>query len=476
MSRSAEHKKSGRISRPVVSVGIAIAISLAAPPQSAGQHDPRVEPATAYVIRGGTVHTLAGETIEDASVVLRDGSIVEVGLDIVVPTGASVIDATGLHVYPGLVDAFSRLGISEIGSVAATQDVSELGDWNPHLTAYSAIYPASEHIPVARANGITHALTAPGSGGGGFRGGGGGGIPGQATLLHLGGWTIEEMAIEPSAGMVIQWPTIRTRSFDFSTFSVTERPFTEAKKEYDEQLQELEDWFEAARHYKQAVERGDPSKFDRDLQLEHLARTLGGELPVIVVANDKRGIESALAFAERYDLRVVLAGARDGRGVKERLAEKGIPVILGPTQSLPAEQDDPYYYPFSLAGELRAAGVKIAFATFNASDSRTLPYEAANAVPFGLPHEEALKAVTINAAEILGVGDRLGTIEPGKLGNLIVTDGDPLEIQTRVRYVFIKGVPIDTDNKHRRLWEQYRSRPPPGEPATVTATSQTNGG
>ncbi|MGD8698562.1 MAG: hypothetical protein PVJ43_04675, partial [Gemmatimonadales bacterium] len=408
MSILVKIEKRGRISRSAFSIAIVIPMFIGLGHEAAAQHDPRIEPAPAYVIRGGVVHTLAGGTIENGIIVVSEGRIVDVGTDVTVPASASVIDATGLHVYPGMVDAFSRLGLTEIGSVSATQDVDELGSWNPHLAAYSAIYPASEHIPVARANGITHALSSPGSGGG-FRGGGGSGIPGQATLIHLDGWTIEEMAVEPSAGMVIQWPTIQTRSFDFSTFSVTERPFTEAKKEYDEQLQELEDWFEAAQHYKQAVERGDPSKFDRDLQLEHLARVLGGGLPVIVVTNDKRGVESALEFADRYGLRVILAGARDAREVKDLLAEKRIPVILGPTQSLPVEEDDPYYNPFSLAGELQAAGVKIAFATFNSSDSRTLPYEAANAVPFGLPHEEALKAVTINAAEILGVEDQLGT-------------------------------------------------------------------
>jgi imidazolonepropionase-like amidohydrolase len=452
---------------PVIAILIVVVIGLspAAAERASAQHDPRIDPAPAYVIRGATVHTLAGETIENGVVVLRDGRIAEVGTGLANPAGAAVIDATGLHVYPGMIDAFSRLGLTEVGSVPATEDATDLGNWNPHLTAYSAIYPASEHIPVARANGVTHAISAPG-GGGGFRGGGAGGIPGQAALVNLDGYTVEEMAIEPSAGMVIQWPTIRTRSVDFTTFQTTERPFTEAKKEYDEQVAELESWFEAAQHYRQAVERGDPSKFDRDLQLEQLARILGGELPAIVVANDKRGIESAIEFAERFDLRIILAGARDGREVKELLAEKGIPVILGPSQALPENDDDPYYLPFSLAGELYEAGVKIAFATFNSSDSRTLPYEAANTVPFGLPCEEALKAVTVNAAEILGVGDRLGTVEAGKMANLIVTDGDPLEIQTQVGYVFIRGIPVDTNNRHRALWERYRARPV-GEPATT---------
>ncbi len=445
----------------LVAIAIVITIDLATPRPAPAQHDPRVEPAPTYVIRGATVHTLAGAAIENGTVVLRDGRIVDVGADLTVPEGASLIDATGLHVYPGMLDAYSRLGLTEIGSVSATEDMNDLGLWNPHLRAYDAIHPASEHIPVARANGITHAVSAPGSDGG-FRGGGTG-IPGQAALIHLDGWTVEEMAVEASVGMILQWPTVRTSSFDYATYERTERPFSEAKKEYDEQVLELESWFEAARHYKQAVERGDPAKFDRDLQLEHLARTLGGELPVIVVANAKREIEAALEFAQRHDLRIILAGGRDAREVKDVLAERGISVILRPAQSLPAEEDDPYHYPLSLAGELVAAGVKIAFATFNSADSRTLPYEAANTVPFGLPYEEALKAVTVYPAEILGVADRLGTVEVGKLGNLIVTDGDPLEIQTQVEYVFVKGIPVDTNNRHRRLWEHYVDRPAPGE-------------
>ncbi len=476
VSIQANHMNMSGFLRGARSLCLALAlsvVSVTAAREAGAQHDPRVEPAAVYAIRGATVHTLAGEAIENGVVVLKDGRIEAVGANVAASAGATIIDASGLHVYPGLVDAYSRLGLTEIGSVSATQDASELGNWNAHIAAYTAIHPASEHIPVARANGITHALTAPGSGGGGFFGGGAsGGIPGQATLIHLDGWTVDEMAIAPSLAMVIEWPGIRTRSFDFSTFQVTERPFTEAKKEYDERVQELESWFEAAQHYKQAVERGDPAKLHRDLQLEHLARTLGGELPVIVVANDKRGIEGALDLAERYGLRLTLAGARDAREVKEVLAEKGIPVILGPSQTLPAEEDDPYFYPVSLAGELHGAGVKIAFGTFNSSDSRTLPYEAANTVPFGLPHEEALKAVTLYPAEILGVAERLGTIEPGKLGNLIVTDGDPLEIQTQIRYVFIRGVPVDTDNRHRRLWERHRNRPLPKE----AAPTSTNGG
>ena len=436
-------------------LGLALALSAAIGPARL-----EAQEGGAYAIRGGTIHTVSGDVIEDGTVLIRGGRIVEVGTSVSIPSDAQVIDASGKHVYPGMIDAFSRLGLTEIGSVSATNDQSEMGSFNPHLNAHTAIHPASEHIPVARANGITHTLSAPGSRGGGFFGGGGGngGIPGQATLIHLDGWTVEEMEIERSAAMVINWPTIRRGSFDFQTFSFRERSFTEAKKEYQEGVGKLEDWIQAAKHYRQAMDAGS-TRVDRDLQLEHLARILDGALPVIIVANQRLGIESAVEFAEKHGLKMILAGGREAREVKEMLAEKGIPVILGPVQRLPGERDDPYDDPNTLPGELYEAGVEIAFATFNSSSSRTLPYEVANAVPFGLPKEAAIEAVTLNPARILGVSDRLGSIEVGKVANLIVTDGDPLEIQTEIEHVFIKGVPVDLDNKHWRLWEKYRKRP-----------------
>lgn len=412
-------------------------------------------------IKGATIYTLAGAPIENGTLVIRGGKIAAVGgPEVQVPAGAKVIDAKGLRVYPGLFDSVSRLGLTEVGAVSATVDTNELGRYNPHLVAASAIHPASEHIPVARANGITHAVSMPGSGGGGFFGGGGGSVmPGQGSLINLTGWTVEEMLIKPSVGLMLNWPSFQTRTFDFATFEFREKPFTEAKKEYEERVAELDEWMVAAQHYAQAVEKGSPAKFDRELKLEALAKALRGELPVIVMANQARDIKNALEFLEKYKLKIILAGGDEAWKVKELLKEKNIPVILGPTQSLPNEEDDPYDRPFSVAGELSKAGVKIAFATFNSSDSRTLPYEAANAVPFGLPYEEALKAITIYPAQILGVDKELGTLEAGKRANFFITDGDPLDFKAQVRYLFINGVETSTDNKHRQLYEKYMARP-----------------
>ncbi len=413
--------------------------------------------AESLLLEGGVVHSLAGE-VEETSILVVDGLIRELGPVSDLPEDVRRMDVTGLHIYPGFFDAFSRLGLVEIGSVSATVDTSELGSYNPHLGAATAVHPASEVIPVTRANGLTHALTAP-------AGDRAGGIAGRAALIHLDGWTIEEMALDASAAMVVQWPSIRTRSFDFSTFTFRETPFGDAKKEAEKAQGILRDWFDAAKHYQQAEASGS-DRLQTDLKLAHLAKVLDGGQSVIIVANAKRDIEAAADFADEYGLQWILAGGRDAWEVAAMLAEREVPVILGLTQSLPSQEDDPYDRPFKNASVLAAAGVKIAFGSSAGGGfgpggphgSRTLPWEAATAVAYGLPQDEALKALTLYPAQMLGLGERLGTIEPGKVANLIVVDGDPLEIGSRSKHVIINGKEVSTENRHRSLYERYRGR------------------
>ena len=433
---------------------LAAAATLLAPTQADAQEG------GTFAVRGATIHTVAEGVIEDGTIVLRDGRIIAVGREVDIPADAEIIDGEGKHVFPGMIDSFSSLGLTEIGAVAVTNDASELGRWNPHLNAHTAIHPASEHIPVARANGITHTMAVPGGGGRGFGGGGGSGIQGQATLIHLDGWTVEEMEIEKTAAMVIGWPSLSTSFRSFAGFGRPSggRSFRQARERFDEQVAEMDEWFVAARHYKQAVASGS-SRVPRNIQLEHLSRVLERGMKVIVRANGWREIESAIEFSEKWDLDLVIAGGTGAREIAATLAEKDIPVILGPVQRLPQGEDTAYDDPNTLPGVLHDAGVEIAFATFNSSDSRTLPYEAANSVSWGLSQDAALEAVTLAPARVLGVDDRLGSLEVGKVGNLIVTDGDPLEITTEIEWVFIKGVPSSLDNKHRSLWEKYDNRP-----------------
>ncbi len=318
--------------------------------------------AQTLVIEGGTVHPVSGAAYTGA-VVVRDGVIEAAGPDVAVPEDGEVIDARGLHVYPGLFNAWTVLGLVEIDSVPATLDQAELGD-TPHLLAVEGVHPASEIIPVTRENGTTHALTAPS----------GGPWAGQASVILLDGWTVEEMEVEKSVGVVLEWPSLETREFDFSTFSVREKKFSEAKRDYDRTVDELDDWIEAARQYDHARSNaGAGTAVEQDHALDAVARVVRGELPLLVVADRARAIRDAVAFAEAHGLRLVLASGRDAAKEADLLAEKKVPVILNSVQALPAEEDDPYDGPFAAPGELHRAGVAIAFGTFDASNARALP-------------------------------------------------------------------------------------------------------
>lgn len=414
---------------------------------------------TSYAIKGGKVFTLAGPAIENGTVLIRDGKIDAVGAGIAIPQDAQVIDATGLEVYPGMFDPVTQIGLNEVSAVSATVDVSELGDYNPELVAATAVNPASAHIAVTRANGITEVIAAPGTTG--FDLQSGGLIAGQASAFNLAGWTMDEMQINRSVAMVINWPSIQTRTFDFATFSINEKPYADVKKEYDKSVNTLGDWMDRARHYAQAKEKGSPALYERDLKLEALVPVVQGKLPVLVVADEARDIRNAVAFCTKQNLRMILGSGAEAWKVKELLKEKKIPVVLAPTNRLPEQEDTPYDKPYTEPSELFAAGIPIAFSSFGTAFSRRLPQYAGTAVAYGLPHDEALKAVMLNAAQMFGLADQLGTLETGKIANVIVTSGDPLELQTQVRYLFIKGQLTSTDNKHRELYEQYRKRPQP---------------
>jgi imidazolonepropionase-like amidohydrolase len=411
-----------------------------------------------YAITHANIYTVAGTPIENGSVVIHDGKIAAVGQGVTLPAGAQVIDAKGLRVYPGLFDSVTQMGLSEIRTVSATVDTTESGPFNSDVVAATAVLPSSMHIPVTRASGITEVLAAPASGGFDSRGERNL-IGGQASAIHMTGWTVEDMLLKRSAAMVVDWPDVETRSFDFSTLSIKEKPFADAKKEYDKKVGQLADYIEQARHYAAALQNPADVSFSRDVKLEALAPVIRGEIPVLVFADHTRQIREAVEFCDKQKLKMILAGGEEAWKLKDLLRSKSVPVILRPTLGAPPEEDDPYDRQLTQPAELTAAGVKIAFASFDNSSARRLGQEAANAVSHGLSPEEALKAVTLYPALFLGLDSQLGTVETGKIANLIVTNGDPLDVTTEVRYLFIKGQPTSTDNKQKALYDKYTNRP-----------------
>lgn len=398
------------------------------------------------VIRNATVVPVVGARIPNGTVIIRGSRIEAVGQNLAVPAGARVIDAAGLFVYPGMIDSGTDLGLTEIESVPGGNDTRELGDFNPHDLSLSAVNPHSELIPVARVNGVTSVITAAG----------GGLISGYAALMDLAGWTPAEMGVVPRAGLVVTYPRVSAGRGGGRAGAAT------TGEQVNRQVQQLTEYFRSAREYaerKARVEAGG-GKLDRtDLPLEAMIPAITGKAPVIFDVNTASQIRGALALADSFQLKVILRGAGEAWQLADTLAARKVPVVVGPTTVTPSD-NDAYDAIYANAGVLAKAGVLIAFRTASASDSRNLPYNAALAVAYGLDADEALRALTINPARVWGVADRLGSIEPGKVANLMVTSGDPLDVRTQVRHVLVRGVEMAED-RHTKLYEEFRARPKP---------------
>ncbi|HEY3457279.1 MAG TPA: amidohydrolase family protein [Bryobacteraceae bacterium] len=404
------------------------------------------------LIRNATVHPVTGPEIQNTSVLILDGRIAEIGPKLLPKASMRIVDARGLHLYPGLINAATNVGLSEIQALRDTVDLDELGLFNPELRAASAFNPSSEHIEVTRAAGITSVVSLPGSG---SRRAGALLITGQGALMHLDGWTWEEMAVKPGAVMDLLFPEI---SMEPAQPGGPPRPYKDALRQYTDRLRELSEFFEQARRYQKAMAARAPD-FRRDLRLEAMIPVIEGLEPIAIRAERERSIRDAVAFADKEKVKIIIADPREIGGTGPLLKERHIPVILGRAFQLPMRDDDPYDAPYTLAAQFYRAGVKVCFGTFDVQFARNVGFEAAQAAAFGLPRDEALKALTINSAEILGAGDRLGSIEKGKLGDLILTDGDPLEARTNIKQMFIAGREVSLESRHTREYEKWMKRP-----------------
>jgi imidazolonepropionase-like amidohydrolase len=394
------------------------------------------------VIRGATVWTGTGQTLQNANIVIRDGRIEAVAPDATAP-GATEIDGRGKFVYPGMIDAYTPLGLAEIGGIAQMNLRSEMGEFNPHMRAVVAINVDSDMMAITRANGVTTAITAPS----------GGVISGQAALVNMAGWTWEDMAVEQSAAFVVNYP--RRPSFRFGGGGSNPAAERAARERVEAQVRELKTVLGTARAYDQARAAGSDQT---DLMYEALRPLMRGDVPALISADTDEQIREAVELGREFGIRVIINGGRDAWKVRDLLAQNDVPVVLGSIQSTPAA-DAPYDAVFAQPGVLHEAGVKFAFSTGGSANARHVPYHAALAVGYGLPKDAAMRALTIWPAEMFGAADQIGTIEPGKLANLFIASGDPLDIRTQVSDLFIKGRRVPMDDRHSRLYQKYNARP-----------------
>jgi imidazolonepropionase-like amidohydrolase len=423
------------------------------------------------VFNHATIHTVTGLTLTNASLEVREGKIAAMGTDLSAP-GATRIDLKGAHLFPGLIAPVTMLGLIEIESVRATRDLNDVGDFTPDVYAWVAVHPDSDLIPVARANGITHAQAVPQ----------GGVLSGHSAVIALSGWTIEDVAVRPAAALHLFWPSFE---LDLSPRQSGEGPGSTSMEEQvrrrDRRLHEIDEFFNQAEAYASLRNQGDPDlpvrlpgeparrrepagpAFNVVPAWEAMIPMLRGEIPLFVHANEVRQIRSAVEWVTRRKYRAVIAGGMDAGRVASLLASSGIPVAYEHTFTQPIRDTDPYDIHFAAPAAMARAGVKVAFAGGSGRDGgsglRNLPYAAAQAVAFGMPEAEALRAITLYPAELLGLDSQLGSIEVGKDATFFIADGHILDIRTNVKRMWIRGREISLDSRHTRLYERYRNRP-----------------
>lgn len=383
-----------------------------------------------FALRGGTLHPVDADLIKNGTLLCDNGRITALGSGVKIPKDWPVIDIRGLHVYPGLIDAGTTVGLTEIGKVVETHDYAESGLFQPDLRAGVAINPDSELIPVARAGGITTALIRPT----------GGVISGQASIMQLGGWTAPEMVRVLEAGLQIRWPG-----------------YQESKA----QVEQLREWLKSARIYdaaRKAAGETDAAARLIDPRYEALRPYINGERPLFIEAHTQQHISEVLKFAQLEKVKVVLCGGSAAWRLANELKTADIPVIVGPVMRAPVSEFDPFDATYANPGRLHEAGVKFCIRSDNAANSRNAPFEAGMAVAYGLPEEAALRSVTLSAAEILGVAAETGSLAVGKVADLVILDGSPLQVTSQVKGVVIAGQPYRPESRQTRFAEKYQQR------------------
>jgi imidazolonepropionase-like amidohydrolase len=393
-------------------------------------------------IKGAKIIPVVGEDIEQGTILIKDGKIEDIGQNIAIPQDAEVIDAQGLIAYPGMIDSYCYLGLQEISAVSATVDSRETGQFNPQVKAVEALWPDSMHIPITMSNGITTAVVVCT----------GGLISGQVGLIRLTGWTPEEMVIKNSVAMHIQFPSVpRIR-----------RRESQPQEQTSKQIEELKELLNEVRYYQKRKEAARKNASlplpEFDEKLEFLIPVVNGKLPVLISVYADKDIRAAIQFVKDEKLKAIFFGVTDGWKVAGEIKKSGIPVVYGSLYAMPSEWDDGYDAFYRNPAVLAEAGVKFSFSSQSASLAKDLPYHAAKAAAFGLDKREALKGVTIYPAQIFGMDDSLGSLERGKVANIVLADGDILELSTNIKHVFIEGKEMGLSNRYTQLLERYKKR------------------
>ena len=402
------------------------------------------------LLRGGTLHTVTGDVLEEHDLLFAEGKIITIDEQIQPSPETDVLDIYGKHVIPGFIAGYTRIGLTEISAVKQTNDHSETGEINPNVRANVAYNPDSDLIPVTRSNGVLVINSAPSSGR----------IPGQSSVMMMDGWTWEDATLKHPTALNVNWPSMR---FDFRKNA--KKKEKEQREEYNKSLREMDLLVRNVRayhHRKNAKERKAEHKQKTDLRLESMIPFIVFKDPIHIKANDVRQIEAAVKWSNKHDLNIVIVGGRDAWMITEILVENNIPIIILGVQTTPRRRFEPIHTPYKIPSMLQKAGVHFCISLDPGypmdGHVRTLPDEAMRAASWGLTKDQALRAITLSAAEILGVDDHVGSLDLGKDATFFISDNEPLTQYNHPIKAYIKGREIDLSDRQKNLWKKYKEK------------------
>jgi len=402
------------------------------------------------LLRGGTLHTVTGDVLEEHDLLFAEGKIITIDEQIQPSPETDVLDIYGKHVIPGFIAGYTRIGLTEISAVKQTNDHSETGEINPNVRANVAYNPDSDLIPVTRSNGVLVINSAPSSGR----------IPGQSSVMMMDGWTWEDATLKHPTALNVNWPSMR---FDFRKNA--KKKEKEQREEYNKSLREMDLLVRNVRayhHRKNAKERKAEHKQKTDLRLESMIPFIVFKNPIHIKANDVRQIEAAVKWSNKHDLNIVIVGGRDAWMITEILVENNIPIIILGVQTTPRRRFEPIHTPYKIPSMLQKAGVHFCISLDPGypmdGHVRTLPDEAMRAASWGLTKDQALRAITLSAAEILGVDDHVGSLDLGKDATFFISDNEPLTQYNHPIKAYIKGREIDLSDRQKNLWKKYKEK------------------
>ena len=411
---------------------------------------PGTEQKRPILLRGGTLHTVTGDVLEEYDLLFAEGKIITIDEQIQPSPETDVLDIYGKHVIPGFIAGYTRIGLTEISAVKQTNDHSEIGEINPNVRANVAYNPDSDLIPVTRSNGVLTVNSAPTSGR----------IAGQSSVMYMDGWTWEDATLKHPSALNLNWPSMR---FDFRKNA--KKKEKEQREGYNKAIREMDLLVRDVRayhHRKNAKERKAEHKQKSDLRLESMIPFIVFKEPIHVKANNVRQIEAAAKWSTKHDLNIVIVGGADAWRIPEVLVEKNIPVILLGVQNTPRRRFEPIHTPYKVPAMLQKAGVHFCISLDPGypmdGHVRTLPDEAMRAASWGLTKDQALRAITLSAAEILGVDEQIGSLDLGKDATFFISDNEPLTQSNHPIKAYIQGREIDLSDRQKNLWNKYKEK------------------